>query len=290
MRMVLVLVAVVSAGPAAAQQSPFRVHYAVDGGVTAAAFAGVALLSLAPVGETHVWDSEPFGFDEAIKNNFSARAAALSDSLVMLTMASPLMMQLAGGFEEPTGQGVLIYAETLGGAALLNTVAKVLVQRPRPYVYSSHAEVQHWAGEEGRASRLSFYSGHATTAFAAAVAGSYLFAVRSDDSGARATLWGVELALAAATAGLRVRAGRHFISDVVVGAVVGAGLGVAIPLLHLRDRGDYVPRAEEWAAMAGGVAAGGLFAALAPFEGTVPVTLAPMALEDGGGLMLAGGF
>ena len=127
-------------------------------------------------------------------------------------------------------------------------------------------------------------------AFSAAVAGSLLYAVRSDDRAGRALLWGFELTLAAATAGLRVRAGRHFISDVVVGAVVGSGLGIGIPLLHLRDRGAYSPRAEEWAAMAGGLLAGGLLAALAPFEPTVPVTLAPLALEDGAGVSLAGAF
>ena len=45
-------------------------------------------------------------------------------------------------------------------------------------------------------------------------------------------MWGFELALAGATANLRTRAGRHFYSDVIVGAIVGAGVGFAVPRLH----------------------------------------------------------
>ena len=48
----------------------------------------------------------------------------------MLTVASPLMVQVGRDFDEPTGQAALIYAETIAGAALLNGAAKVLVERP----------------------------------------------------------------------------------------------------------------------------------------------------------------
>ncbi len=43
---------------------------------------------------------------------------------------------------------------------------------------------------------------------------------------------GLGIAAASATAVLRVTAGVHFPSDVVVGALVGSGVGIVVPLVH----------------------------------------------------------
>lgn len=39
-------------------------------------------------------------------------------------------------------------------------------------------------------------------------------------------------ALAATTASLRVVAGKHFYSDVIVGSAIGTAIGATVPLLH----------------------------------------------------------
>ena len=41
--------------------------------------------------------------------------------------------------------------------------------------------------------------------------------------------WGVGGAVAAVTAYLRIAADKHWLTDVIVGAVVGAGIGFAVP-------------------------------------------------------------
>src|SRR5690606_27757089 len=50
----------------------------------------------------------------------------------------------------------------------------------------------------------------------------------------------------AATASLRVAGGKHHVPDVLVGAALGAGIGIAVPLITLtsadeidRDAGDH---------------------------------------------------
>jgi hypothetical protein len=48
----------------------------------------------------------------------------------------------------------------------------------------------------------------------------------------RSGFWTAQLAIAALTAHLRVRAGLHYPSDVLVGSLVGAAIGVALPLAH----------------------------------------------------------
>ena len=49
---------------------------------------------------------------------------------------------------------------------------------------------------------------------------------------ARWIVAGTYLALASATAALRVAAGEHFPTDVIVGAAAGSAVGAAVPLLH----------------------------------------------------------
>ncbi|MGO9308956.1 MAG: phosphatase PAP2 family protein [Spirochaetia bacterium] len=45
-------------------------------------------------------------------------------------------------------------------------------------------------------------------------------------------LLGSEVSLAALTASLRVFSGMHFMTDVIVGAVLGTAIGIALPLIH----------------------------------------------------------
>jgi undecaprenyl-diphosphatase len=71
-----------------------------------------------------------------------------------------------------------------------------------------------------------FPSGHATTAFAAAVALAML---------APSLRWPA-LALAALVAYSRVYLGVHYWSDIIAGAVLGALIGAAVALLVLRRR------------------------------------------------------
>lgn len=271
--------------PGATRQSPFEVHYAVDGGLTAAALVAGGLFALLPVDTTRRWETELLPFDEAVKQNLSSGASTLSDALVTVTAAAPLATQLEHGVNAELGRRSLVYAETLAVAFAFNSAAKFVVQRPRPYVYNPHV------GEAGIDSRLSFYSGHASLAFSSAVAGGYLFGATSGDSRARALFWGLELALATATANLRVRAGRHFYSDVIVGALVGAGLGVLVPWLHQEAPGRYRVRAEELYAMAAGVLAGAAASQLPSFEpehlAALGIELRPLPLEGGAGTAVA---
>jgi membrane-associated phospholipid phosphatase len=46
---------------------------------------------------------------------------------------------------------------------------------------------------------------------------------------------GIGAALSIGVAVLKIIAGYHFITDVVAGALVGAGVGTLVPLLHARE-------------------------------------------------------
>ena len=67
-----------------------------------------------------------------------------------------------------------------------------------------------------------------------ATAYSYLFMQRHPGSKLIVPVWVLSEGMAAATAYLRVAAGKHFYTDVLTGAIVGSAIGLLIPYLHRR--------------------------------------------------------
>jgi membrane-associated phospholipid phosphatase len=287
--------------PSRAQEEPaagYDVSLAVDGAVTGGLVAGTLLLSLWPVDTSKRWSSELFGpLDDRVKNNFSDRAAMLSDAALVVTMVAPVLLALPGGWNRDTGRHLLLHGQAISANVFVQSLTKYLVQRPRPYNYHSDPRVAELAREAGKDSHASFYSGHASTAFAAAVSGSYLFASGGADREIKAMVWLFEMTLASTTTQLRARAGRHFYSDVLTGAVVGSAIGFLVPAFHADERGLYRPSGLEWMALAGGVVLGTATAHLLPLESDIRVPLipastrlVPMANEHGTGIALAGWF
>jgi membrane-associated phospholipid phosphatase len=77
---------------------------------------------------------------------------------------------------------------------------------------------------------LSFWSGHTTTAFSAAAAAGYVAQMRGYHSWP--WVYAVGFTAAGAVSYLRVAGDKHWMTDVVVGAVVGTGVGFLVPWLH----------------------------------------------------------
>jgi membrane-associated phospholipid phosphatase len=126
-------------------------------------------------------------------------------------------------------EDVALMGEVLGVSVFVHQLTTFAVQRPRPYVYGNHVSDELRRGANGY---LSFYSGHTANAFAVASASSYLFMRRNPDSPFVVPLWTLSHGLAALQGYTRVTSGFHFWSDVLIGAVAGTSLGIAIPALH----------------------------------------------------------
>lgn len=246
--------------------------------LTGGALLGALALSRIPTSSEGTWQRQLLPFDRRLEDDFSLRAARVSDVLLVTAVAAPLLPALAGDDDRDR---TLVYAETLGANLLLAAAVKVAVRRPRPYLYSPDPAVRSW-GHGQRDARQSFYSGHASTSFAAAVAGGLLTTLHTDERGARFAAWSSGFALAGATATLRTRAGKHFYSDVLCGALVGSALGAAIPLAHAAPGQRPVPTRLDLVAAAAGLGVGIASARLLPLG----ARLAPAP----GGLALAGRF
>jgi len=294
----LVLVALI-AGPAMADPGPLEADPVIDGAVIAGSAVGALALRYLHFNEAPTgWNDELFGsLDKRVRTQYSARARLMSDLGLVTSVAVPAALAVGTTWDRAAGDRALVFTESIAAALLVTSVTKTLVGRPRPYTYNDDPEARRHAKQRGRDARRSFFSGHAATAFAALAAGGAIYAGREPDKTNRALAWGTGAAIAAATANWRVRAGEHFYSDIVVGAVVGVAAGTLIPALH--SGGVYRPSGTEWAALAGGLALGGLVSQLVPLGGGesapdstgVHARLSPLVLPSGGGgLALSGAF
>jgi hypothetical protein len=276
------VVAAAIPGAAAAQGAeppPVEARWSVDGAITAAALGGTLLLRLVDVDTTRTWDHELFGsLDASLRGRSSAGAAALSDALLGTALALPVVADAARGVDDGSDDRMLVYGEALAITGAVTQLVKYAVQRPRPAAYrGDRADPD---------SRLSLFSGHAALAFAAAMTGGYLHAASDADPTSRAAIWFAGTAVASATATLRVEAGAHFYSDVVIGAVVGAAIGLGVPRLH-HDGIDL--GLADWLAIGNGVVVGALTAHLLDLPQDAPrLELRPMITEGGAGVAIGG--
>ncbi len=175
-----------------------------------------------------------FPWDAWVAGNYSSDAARASD---MLSLAALTPIMLFGSYSLVDRIDVDEFAVTLlvlGEAALLNSAVNLWVRsfglHPRPYVLGEKAPRSLRERPEANGS---FYSGHASAAFMTAVFTGYVHQARFPDSPWNKWIWAGGLGTATAISTLRVVAGKHYPSDVLVGAAVGSFFGFYLPYLHL---------------------------------------------------------
>jgi len=275
----------------------------VDGAIIAGALAAsLAPMTLAPR-EHALWDNQLLGaLDSATVEQLSPEAAQLSDLLLTAAIAAPAFYLTGSRIEDADGDRLVLYGETLAVDLALVQIAKYLIHRPRPYVYNHSPEARRYAADAGDDAWRSFYSSHAAMSFGAAVAGAYLLTASGAEGYERSLALATGFALAAATSNLRVRAGRHFYSDVLFGALVGTAVGYAVPALHA-DGKRYSVTGNDIAMAGAGLFVGVMISELIPLQERSPaqpqlpelpalifdrVQLGPLAVHNGGGVAISG--
>ncbi|HEY8207413.1 MAG TPA: phosphatase PAP2 family protein [Myxococcaceae bacterium] len=236
-----------------------RSNWAVDGAVTGGGFAlyTVSELALKPflVPSGCRWcDRAADGSDALNPLDAGARAAVVWSpagqsqanalSNVGLFLAMPIAMYGMDGYLAGSsgalggwGKDALIISETTILAMLLNQGVKFIARRERPFVHVL-PDAQKPLTENPNDNNLSFYSGHATAAFALLFSTLSVAELRGYPQ--RWLLWAVGAPLALATTYLRMAADRHYLTDCLAGAVVGGAVGWFLPIL-LHPREDAAP-------------------------------------------------
>jgi membrane-associated phospholipid phosphatase len=195
---------------------------------------------MAPVDPARLRRSDLHPLDRWAAGNWSPAAARASDYVILPLLAAPLALaafdaRAAGSGWTPVLEEALVLGEALAFSSALNLSVRSLRIHPRPFLYGGGAPESET--RKGEASG-SYYSGHASAAFLAATYLAYTYPRRHPEFKGRAWLWSGGLGAAAAVAGLRVAAGKHFPSDVATGAAAGALFGWLVPRLHLGSGGS----------------------------------------------------
>ena len=278
-----------ASGQAAPDHERAPLYYEVHGGIVGALLVGSVALHVSyptTAGADPGW----FPGDQSPRGRRSGPAAELSNTLMALTVAAPVFTELGRGANARFANFGIVYGQDVTTNLVLNGISKLTFRRPRPYTYGLPVKDD----LDPRERNVSFYSGHTSTAFTAAVAGSLLYAESGPTRTGKLIVWGSDMLLAGATSNLRIRAGKHYYSDVLVGALVGTGIGVLVPVLHgLR----YEPDGAEYLVASSGLVLGVVISELLPMQfvklqehATNTWNVAPWASGAGMGLTANGAF
>jgi membrane-associated phospholipid phosphatase len=172
--------------------------------------------------------STVFSLDRFAAGWYEPAWGTVGDIATASTLGAPLIavvldQGLANGLNDD-----LVIAEAALVTSALQITMSYAVARPRPRVYGDEASEE--MRSDANAAR-SFFSGHVANTVATSVATLRTFQ-RLGKPRLGYALFGAGLAGSALVGVSRVAAGAHFPSDVFVGAMVGAGVGLALPAMH----------------------------------------------------------
>ncbi|GAC1375220.1 MAG: hypothetical protein NVS3B25_22500 [Hymenobacter sp.] len=226
--------------PASAQSgtSPYHTRLAVDGpvtlGLTAVNTVGLLLIRA----KTGLSDQEALSINKANVPAFDRFSAGYYDEgyrtvsdylLIGSLVGTPAIMALDPSIRARVGQIGGLYLQTMVATGAIFTMATGNVYRQRPLTYSSTASLTERTRQNAT---NSFFAGHTAYSAAATFFAAKVFHDFHPDSPARPYVWAAAALVPAVVGFCRLEAGKHFLSDNLLGYAVGATVGILVPQLH----------------------------------------------------------
>lgn len=157
------------------------------------------------------------------------------DLLLLGSLFLPLTFLTHDEIKKDIGMLAVMAGEVFVFQLGLNFMAKGLAQRPRPHTYHPDTPMDF---KTTKNAKLSFYSGHTSTAASMSFFVAKVFSDYLSDSATETMIWVAAAAYPALTGFLRIDSGNHFRTDVLIGYVTGALVGYIIPVLHKSELKD----------------------------------------------------
>lgn len=167
--------------------------------------------------------------------NYTIASGNFSNQILFTSLGLPALFLADKKSRTDISTIGLLYLETMLINQGLTDLVKATTLRPRPYVFGVNFPPTNTLNSNDRAS---FLSGHASSTAAVSFFTARVFADYYPDSKLKPYVWGAAAGLPALMGYLRVRAGKHYPSDVLAGYVVGGAIGYLVPTLHKRKFKD----------------------------------------------------
>lgn len=168
--------------------------------------------------------------DRGVVLNYSSTAQSVSDVVLYTSATLPFISYFSNKCRTNSGAIAIMALET----ALINngitTIIKSSVQRYRPFNYNPIVDD---ATKLSSSSKKSFISGHVSTTASFAFLTARIITDIHPEMRHKHLVWITAASIPAVIGYLRIKAGKHFPTDVIGGYVVGAAIGYLIPSLHL---------------------------------------------------------
>jgi membrane-associated phospholipid phosphatase len=168
-------------------------------------------------------------FDRIATRMSSSTAAEWSNNTLYSSIALTGTLLLGKESRREFGKITILFLETMALNSGLTNVSKAAFLRPRPYVFDEHWDPDRILSSGDRAA---FVSGHTSGSAAGAFFFARVFSDYYPESKLKPYIWVVAAGMPALTGYLRVRAGRHYPTDVMAGYLLGASVGYLVPTLH----------------------------------------------------------
>jgi membrane-associated phospholipid phosphatase len=174
-----------------------------------------------------------FFIDRFSAGNFSDKADKDSYIPFYASFAvAPIVALIDGKQRSHYGQVSVMFVETMSAAAASFTLAAGLVKRSRPLVYNTDLPME---DRQDKDAQRSFFAGHTTATAAATFFAAKVYSDFNPDSKLKPYVWAAAAAVPAVVAYQRIRAGKHFLTDNILGYGVGFACGVLIPQIHKKS-------------------------------------------------------
>ena len=189
-----------------------------------------------PAEEDVFLQSRLLPWDRPVAGRYNETADKVSDWAVVLGI-TPLALAGYSWYDgDASGKDFAAYTLMFAQAIALQSGFNLLIRStqlwPRPYIYATEGEGAEKAREARGEAYGSFFSGHTSAAFTIAVFTGEWFSEVYPASPYRGIVWASSLSAAGMVGALRIAAGKHYPSDVIVGALVGTGISLSVIRLH----------------------------------------------------------
>ena len=171
--------------------------------------------------------------------DFSNQANEISDYILNASVILPALLVIDNKIRKDWFDLLVLYGETHAINTSVYITTAALADRIRPFVYNEEVALNE---KMGHGTKISFYSGHVSTTASASFFMAKVYSDYHPEIGNKKFwLFGAALIPPIAVGYYRIKAMKHFPTDVITGIAIGAAAGILVPELHKikKDKSDF---------------------------------------------------